>query len=56
MVKEVLHVFRSVFSELQMRPEEWPDLLPLVQNVLNTAPSAQGKHIAPVTIFIGIEL
>ena len=29
--KELLRVFRSIVSELQMKFEEWPDLLPVVQ-------------------------
>lgn len=53
--KELLRVFRSKSSELQMRPNEWPDLLPLVQSVLNNAPSPQRANVSPVTAFTGME-
>jgi len=51
--KELLRVFRAVASEIQLRFEEWPDLLPLVQSALNNAPSPQRKNIAPITAFMG---
>ena len=38
--KELLRVFRSVISELQMGFKGWPDLLPVVQSALNNAPSS----------------
>lgn len=53
--KELLHAFRSILSELQMRPEEWPDLLPLVQSALNNAPSPQRSDIAPIIAFTAME-
>lgn len=53
--KELLRVFRSVSSELQTRPDEWPDLLPLVQSALNNAPSPQRANVSPVTAFTGME-
>lgn len=51
--KEVLRVFRSVCSELQLRPEEWTDLLPLIQSALNNAPSPQRGNVSPLTAFTG---
>ena len=53
--KELLRVFRAVTSELQMRPEEWPDLLPVVQSTLNQTPSPQRGNYAPVTAFTGAQ-
>lgn len=52
--KELLRVFRAVLSELQMRHDEWPDLLPLVQSALNTAPSPQRGDVSPITAFTGL--
>ena len=49
--KELLRVFRSVISELRMRFEEWPDLVPLVQSAINNAPSPQRGGVAPITVF-----
>jgi transposase InsO family protein len=51
--RELLRVFRAVASELQMRLEEWPDILPLVQSVLNNAPSPSRGNVAPLTAFTG---
>lgn len=34
-VKEILRVFRAVASELHMHAKQWPDLMPLLQSVLN---------------------
>jgi len=53
--KELLRVFRSVVSELQMDLKEWPDLMPLVQSALNNAPSPQRGNVAPITAFTGME-
>ena len=38
--KELLRVFRSITSELQMSFTESPDVLPLVQSALKNAPSS----------------
>lgn len=53
--KELLLVFRSVVSELQMQPKEWTDLVPLIQSVLNNAPSPQRRNITPITAFTGMD-
>lgn len=43
---EPLRVFRSVASELQIRPEEWPDDFSLVQSTPNFSPfAATRKHL-----------
>lgn len=55
MGKEVLRLFRAILSELQMRQNEWPDLVQVVQSALNSSPSPQRKNIAPVTIFTGLD-
>ena len=53
--KELLRVFRSVVSELQMRLEEWPDLLPVVTSAFNNAPSPSRNNIPPITAFMGMD-
>lgn len=52
--KELLRVFRATASELGMRTDEWPDLLPVVQSVINNSPSPQRHNIPPVTAFTGM--
>ncbi len=47
-------MFRAVLSELKMRPSEWPDLVPVLQSALNSAPSPQRKNLSPITIFTGL--
>lgn len=54
LAKEHLWTFRAVASELQIRPEEWVDLLPLSQSVLNNAPSPQRANLSPITSFTGM--
>ena len=41
--KEPLRAFRSIVSELQMKFEEWPDLLPVVQSALKTRLHRNGE-------------
>ena len=43
--KELVRALRATVSEFQMRYEEWPDLLPLVQSALNNAPSTARDNI-----------
>ena len=52
--KEVLRVFRALTSELRLEFQEWPDLVQVVQSVLNNSPSPQRRDIAPVTVFTGL--
>lgn len=52
---KLLEVFRSILSELHMRPEEWMDLLPIFQSALNNAPSPQRLSVLPVTAFTGLQ-
>lgn len=49
--KEILRVCRALISELQLRVDSWPDLLPIIQSVLNHSPSGQRNNYAPVTVF-----
>ena len=53
--RELLRVVRSVLSELQMDKKEWPDLIPIVQSVLNNSPSPQRGNVCPITAFMGRE-
>ena len=53
--KELLRTLRALLSELQMRPTEWTNLIPIVQSVLNHAPSPQRGNVAPITAFTGLE-
>lgn len=49
--KELFRTLRAVLSELQMRSNEWPDLLPIIQSALNKSPSPQRNNIALITAF-----
>lgn len=53
--KELVRTCRAILSELQMRPEEWPDILPIIQSTLNNTPSRHRQKIAPITAFIGAD-
>lgn len=52
--KDILHVLRSTASKLQLVHEEWPNLLPLVQNAINNAPSSQRAGVPPTTAMTGM--
>lgn len=51
--KELLRVARSLLSELQQQPSEWPQLVPLFQSAINNSPSPQRDNVAPITAFTG---
>lgn len=51
--RELLRVLRSLISELQMDQKEWPDLIPIVQSVLNNSPSPHRGNVCPLTAFMG---
>ena len=53
--RELIRVLRATLSELQMDHDEWPDLIPMVQSVLNNSPSRQRGNVCPVTAFMGQE-
>lgn len=52
--REVLRTARALLSELQLRPDQWPDLIPVFQSVLNQSPSPQRNNVAPITAFTGL--
>lgn len=43
--KELVRTCRDILSELQIRPEEWPDVLLIIQSALNNAQSPQRNKI-----------
>lgn len=47
----MVRVFRSVLAELKMRKEEWCDLLPLAQSIINNSPSPKREKVFPITAF-----
>lgn len=53
--KEVDRTFRALLSELQMLFKEWSDLLPVIQSILNNAPSSNRRIVSPLTAFSGME-
>lgn len=53
--REVLRMFRSIMSELELPVNEWTDIVPVVQSALNNAPSPQRGGLCPITIFTGLE-
>jgi hypothetical protein len=52
--KEVLRATRGLLSEFKLAPTEWPQVIPIVQSVLNNSPSPQRGNIAPITAFTGL--
>lgn len=53
--RELLLVLLSMISELQMENKEWPDLIPIVQLVLNNSSLPQRSNVPPFTAFIGLD-
>lgn len=53
--REVLRLFRTIMSELQLPFNEWTDLVPVVQHALNNSPSSQRRGLCPITIFTGLD-
>lgn len=53
--KELIGVLRLACSEFQLRSEEWPDVLPLIQSVLIVSYSPQRGIISPLTAFMDIK-
>lgn len=51
--REVLRCCRSLLSELRMKPDEWPIILPMIQSVLNHSPRRSLNNMAPITLFTG---
>lgn len=53
--RKELRVAHALLSELQLRPDQWPDLLTLFQSALNQSPSPQGNNLAPVPVFTDLD-
>eukprot|EP00171_Calliarthron_tuberculosum_P003723 IDg3723t1 len=49
--RELLRVARALLSELQMRSDAWPDILPIIQSALNNTPSKHRANTSPITAF-----
>lgn len=49
--KEVLRIFRALFSELKLYHKQWLGFVQIVQSALKNAPSTRQRNLAPVTIF-----
>lgn len=54
-VKYALKTFRSVLSELQHCPSEWPNLVPMLQSMLKNSPSPTLINSCPITAFFGLD-
>jgi transposase InsO family protein len=52
--KSILNCLRSLISEFQSNLSDWPQLIPLVQGVLNHSPSRRLAGMTPVTLFTGL--
>ena len=53
--REVVRFLRALCSELRLSFAEWPDLVPIMQSVLNNSPSPQRGNVAPITAMTGLE-
>jgi Integrase zinc binding domain len=51
---EIMRVFRALLGEFRMQQVDWPDLVKLVQFVLNKSPSPRLNGLAPITSFTGL--
>lgn len=52
--REIISMARAVFSELQLRHETWPDLIPIIQLALKNTVSRHRGNVAPITAFTGL--
>jgi hypothetical protein len=52
--REIMRVFRALLDEFQIQQVDWPDLVKLVQFVLNNSPSPRLNGLAPITAFTGL--
>jgi hypothetical protein len=51
--KQVIRAFRAVLSELKMYADEWPEVVNLVQSVLNNSFSTRLNKRKPMRVFTG---
>lgn len=49
--KEILRACRALIYELELHMDSWPDLVPIIQSIVNHSPSPQRSNIDPVTVF-----
>lgn len=47
----VLRMLKALGSELRLRPDRWPDLLPLVQSAINHMPADRSAGQSPSAVF-----
>jgi transposase InsO family protein len=51
--KQVIRAFRAVLSELKMYADEWPEVVDMVQSVLNNSLSTRLNKRTPMQVFTG---
>jgi hypothetical protein len=51
--KQVIRAFRAVLSELKMYADEWPEVVDMVQSVLNNSSSTRLNKRTPMQVFTG---
>jgi hypothetical protein len=51
--KQVIRAFRAVLSELKMYADEWPEVINIVQSVLNNSLSTRLNKRTPMKVFSG---
>jgi transposase InsO family protein len=51
--KHVIRAFRAVLSELKMYADEWPEVVNMVQSVLNNSLSTRLSKRTPMQVFTG---
>ena len=53
MCKEVLRAGRALLSEFKMKETEWPEIVPIIQSILNHTKRPSLGGVAPTTAFLG---
>ena len=54
MMSQILRVLRALLSEWRMQEQDWPTLVPIVQSILNHAPSFRLGGRAPIEAYTGL--
>lgn len=52
--RELLRCCRALLSEFRLTETRWPDVLPIIQSVLNSTNSSTLNHLPPITVFTGL--
>ena len=52
--QEVLRAARSILSEFRLCEEDWPDVIYIIQSILNNSKRPSLNHEAPITAFTGL--